>query len=299
MSQNPNLLNELSRKKGIKLLMTLKNAQNIYNEYSGSSIEDYYNFMEKNDDLIKEFKEEIENEEKEINSKNNQADIIEEKSQEMLSDVDSMLQEIKELKSKINDFKIANKIKTKRDYLKYMNLVNLQTESNNKNNKNEMAKSQAMFYNKIEKDFKNKNEEIEKLSEYKKYIIPKENEKDKDYKDIKEKLEKQAEQIKKFENEKNYENIDVNNNNINNINNINLNEDDDNVNDNIINENMDNNYSGTGDKDVDKLLNEIKMADLQMDSYLKDIDECIEMNENIEKKLNNNEEENDEDEKNK
>jgi len=297
MSQNPNLLNELSRKKGIKLLMTLKNAQNIYNEYSGSSIEDYYNFMEKNDDLIKEFKEEIENEEKEINSKNNQADIIEEKSQEMLSDVDSMLQEIKELKSKINDFKIANKIKTKRDYLKYMNLVNLQTESNNKNNKNEMAKSQAMFYNKIEKDFKNKNEEIEKLSEYKKYIIPKENEKDKDYKDIKEKLEKQAEQIKKFENEKNYENIDVNNNNINNINNINLNEDDDN----IINENMDNNYSGTGDKDVDKLLNEIKMADLQMDSYLKDIDECIEMNENIEKKLNNNEneEENDEDEKNK
>ena len=284
MSQNPNLLNELSRKKGIKLLMTLKNAQNIYNEYSGSSIEDYYNFMEKNDDLIKEFKEEIENEEKEINSKNNQADIIEEKSQEMLSDVDSMLQEIKELKSKINDFKIANKIKTKRDYLKYMNLVNLQTESNNKNNKNEMAKSQAMFYNKIEKDFKNKNEEIEKLSEYKKYIIPKENEKDKDYKDIKEILEKQAEQIKKFENEKNYENIDVNNNNINNINNINLNEDDDN----IINENMDNNYSGTGDKDVDKLLNEIKMADLQMDSYLKDIDECIEMNENIEKKLNNN-----------
>ena len=298
MSQNPNLLNELSRKKGIKLLMTLKNAQNIYNEYSGSSIEDYYNFMEKNDDLIKEFKEEIENEEKEINSKNNQADIIEEKSQEMLSDVDSMLQEIKELKSKINDFKIANKIKTKRDYLKYMNLVNLQTESNNKNNKNEMAKSQAMFYNKIEKDFKNKNEEIEKLSEYKKYIIPKENEKDKDYKDIKEKLEKQAEQIKKFENEKNYENINVNNNN---INNINLNEDDDNVNDNIINENMDNNYSGTGDKDVDKLLNEIKMADLQMDSYLKDIDECIEMNENIEKKLNNNEneEENDDDEKNK
>ena len=294
MSQNPNLLNELSRKKGIKLLMTLKNAQNIYNEYSGSSIEDYYNFMEKNDDLIKEFKEEIENEEKEINSKNNQADIIEEKSQEMLSDVDSMLQEIKELKSKINDFKIANKIKTKRDYLKYMNLVNLQTESNNKNNKNEMAKSQAMFYNKIEKDFKNKNEEIEKLSEYKKYIIPKENEKDKDYKDIKEKLEKQAEQIKKFENEKNYENINVNNNN---INNINLNEDDDN----IINENMDNNYSGTGDKDVDKLLNEIKMADLQMDSYLKDIDECIEMNENIEKKLNNNEneEENDDDEKNK
>ena len=53
---------------------------------------------------------------------------------------------------------------------------------------------------------------------------------------------------------------------------------------------------GTGDEDVDKLLNEIKMADLQMDSYLKDIDECLEMNENIEKHLDNNdyEEQNDE-----
>ena len=174
MSQNQNILNEISRKKGIKLLMTLKNAQNIYNDYAGSSIEDYYNFMEKNEDFINEFKEEIENEEKEINLKNNQADIIEEKSQEMLSDVDSMLKEIKELKSRINDFKIANKIKTKRDYLKYMNLVNIQTDSNNNDNKKDLAKSQAMFYNKIEKDFqnKNKNEEIQKLSEYKKYIIP-------------------------------------------------------------------------------------------------------------------------------
>ena len=172
MSQKPNILNELSRKKRIKLLMTLKNAQNIYDDYVGSSIEDYYNFMEKNDDFIKEFKEEIENEEQELNAKNTQADIIEEKSQEMLSDVDSMLKEISELKSKINEFKLANKIKTKRDYLKYMNLVNVLTDGNNeeKNEKNEMAKSQYMFHNKMEKDFKiNKNDEIQKLSEYKKF----------------------------------------------------------------------------------------------------------------------------------
>ena len=210
----------------------------------------------------------------------NKADINGEKSQEVLSDVDSMLKEIKELKSKINDFKIANKIKTKRDYLKYMNLLNIQTDSNNNDNKNKMAKSQATFYNKIEKDFqnKNKNEEIQKLSEYKKYIIPKENEKDKDYKDIKEKLEKQAEQIKKFEDEKNNENI-INNLNINNDNIIN------DINDNMNNEDF---PKGTGDEEVDKLLNEIKMADLQMDSYLKDIDECLEMNENIEKHLDNN-----------
>ena len=281
MSQNQNILNEISRKKGIKLLMTLKNAQNIYNDYAGSSIEDYYNFMEKNEDFINEFKEEIENEEKEINLKNNQADIIEEKSQEMLSDVDSMLKEIKELKSRINDFKIANKIKTKRDYLKYMNLVNLETEGGNKNNdKNELIKSQTQFYNKIENDFNNKNDELQKLAEYKKYIIPKENEKDKDYKDIKEKLEKQEEQIKKFENEKNNNKYDINNKIIEEEDNINYNED------NIYDDNL---IKGTGDEDVDKLLKEIKMADLQMDSYLKDIDECLEMNENIEIHLNNDE----------
>ena len=280
MSEKPNILNELSRKKGIKLLMTLKNAQNIYNDYAGSSIEDYYNFMEKNEDFIKEFREELENEEQEINSKNNQADIIEEKSQEILSDVDSMIKEIKELRTKINDFKIANKIKTKRDYLKYMNLVNLETEGGNKNNdKNELIKSQTQFYNKIENDFNNKNDELQKLAEYKKYIIPKENEKDKDYKDIKEKLEKQEEQIKKFENEKNNNKYDINNKIIE-EDNINFNED------NIYDDNL---IKGTGDEDVDKLLKEIKMADLQMDSYLKDIDECLEMNENIEKHLNTDE----------
>ena len=278
MSQKSNILNELSRKKGIKLLMTLKNAQNIYDDYTGSSIEDYYNFMEKNDDFIKEFKEEIENEEQELNSKNSQVDIIEEKSQEMLSDVDSMLKEIRELKSRINDFKIANKIKTKRDYLKYMNLVNIQTEGD----KNDMAKSQTMFHNnKIEKDFnKNMKDEMEKLSEYKKYIIPKENQKDQNYKDIKEKLQKQEEQIKKIENEKKQSNneiidIDENKENKENINEIHENNDIDLI-------------LGTGDEDVDKLLKEIKMADLQMESYLKDIDECLEMNENIEKHLDDN-----------
>ena len=283
MSQSQNILNELSRKKGIKLLMTLKNAQNIYNDYAGSSIEDYYNFMEKNEDFINEFKEEIENEEKEINLKNNQAEIIEEKSQEILSDVDSMLKEIRELKSRINDFKIANKIKTKRDYLKYMNLINLETEGGNKNNeKNELIKSQTQFYNKIENDFNNnnKNNELQKLSEYKKYIIPKENEKDKDYKDIKEKLEKQKEEIQKFENEKN---------NTINYNIYNNKEDKEDINyneDNIYDDNL---IKETGDEEVDKLLTEINMADLQMGSYLKDIDECLEMNENIEKHLNTDE----------
>ena len=58
-------------------------ATRIYDEYVGSSIEDYYTFMEKNDDFIKEFKEEIENEEQEITMKNSQADKIEEKSQEI------------------------------------------------------------------------------------------------------------------------------------------------------------------------------------------------------------------------
>ena len=288
MSEKPNLLNEVSRKKGIKLLMTLKKAQNIYNDYAGSSIEDYYNFIEKNEDFINEFKEEIENEEKEINSKNNDVDAIEEKSQEMLSDVDSMIKEIRDLRARINDFKIANKIKTKRDYLKYMNLINLETEGDKNNEKNELAKSQNMFYNKIEKDFnKNKIDEMQKLSEYKKYIIPKENEKEKNYKDIKEKLEKQQEFIKKMESEKN-ENIIYNIKDIKNDekkSNAEGNKDDADGLDKV--DDCDNVICGTGDEDVDKLLQEIKMADLQMDSYLKDIDECLEMNENIEKQLDN------------
>ena len=47
----------------------------------------------------------------------------------------------------------------------------------NKNNyKNDLIKSQTQFYNKIENDFNNnKNVELQKLAEYKKYIIPKEN----------------------------------------------------------------------------------------------------------------------------
>ena len=148
----------------------------------------------------------------------------------------------------------------------------------------ELAKSQNMFYNKIEKDFnKSKNDEINKLSEYKKYLIPKENEKEKNYQDIKEKLQKQEEQIKKLENEKK-----ENNNITNDVDN------DNGIKEDIEEENIeDDKYLnlGTGDEDVDKLLNEIKMADLQMDSYLKDIDECLEMNENIEKHLDNEEKE--------
>ena len=99
-------------------------------------------------------------------------------------------------------------------------------------------------------------------------------------------MQKQEKQIKQIEkdkiNIKNNENINKDiNQNINDVMNgdIRENEDDDvNVVEGI----------GTDDEDVDKLLKQIKMVDLQMDSYLKDIDECIEMNENIEKHLVNN-----------
>jgi len=248
--------------------MTLKNAQNIYNNYIGSSIEDYYDFMDKNDDFINEYKKIIENEEEEVNNKDNKIEKIEEKSKEMISDVDLMLKEIQELKSRIHDFKLKNKIKTRKDYLKYMNLIdnNNNNDNNSKINK-DMCKTQKKFYNKLEKDFKRSNEE-EKLSEYKKYIIPKESQKEKDYINIKQKLQKQEELIKKFENEK----ID---------NEIKDNE--------LLNNPADIWNNSTGDEDVDKLLNEIKLADEKMDSYLKDIDECLELNENIEKQLDNEE----------
>ena len=141
-----------------------------------------------------------------------------------------------------------------------------------------MNKSQNIFYNnKLEKSFKKKSEE-EKLSEYKKYIIPKENQKEKDYINIKEKLQKQEELIKKFEN------IEISIPKENDKNN--KKEIEDNINGDEIADIGINKY--TGDNDVDKLLNEIKLADMKMDSYLKDIDECLEMNENIEKHLDDN-----------
>ena len=277
MSQNQNILDKLAPKThGKKLLMTLKNAQNIYNNYVNSSIEDYYDFMEQNDDFIKEYKEIIENEEEEINLNKKKEENIEENSQVMISDIDTMLKEIQELKSKINDFKIKNKIKTKRDYLKQMNLIDKNID--NTNNKNPMYKSQNKFYNnKLEKNFKQNNEE-EKYSEYKKYLIPKESQKEKDFINIKEKLQKQEELIKQFEekeklNEKEQNEIKEENENCDNTNEADI----------WINK-------CTGDEDVDKLLSEIKLADMKMDSYLKDIDECLEMNENIEKQLDTEEE---------
>ena len=282
MSNNPKILEKLPPKtNGKKLLMTINNAQNIYNNFAGSSIEDYYSFMEQNDDFIKEYKEIIENEEEEINNNKNNGENVDEISKEMLSDVDVMLKEIQELKSRINDFKIKNKIKTKRDYLKYMNLIdNQNNDENNNSEKKGMNKSQNIFYNnKLEKSFKKKSEE-EKLSEYKKYIIPKETQKEKDYINIKEKLQKQEELIKKFEN------IEISIPKENDKNN--KKEIEDNINGDEIADIGINKY--TGDNDVDKLLNEIKLADMKMDSYLKDIDECLEMNENIEKQLDNNEE---------
>ena len=270
MSNNPNILNKIPPKtNGKKLLMTLKNAQNIYNNYTNSTIEDYYSFMEQNDDFIKEYKEIIENEEEEINLNKKKEKEIDEQSQEMISDIDIMLKEISELKSRINDFKLKSKIKTKRDYLKYMNLIDKNDINNNKDNK-AMNKSQKIFYsNKLEKSFKKSNDE-EKYSEYKKYLIPKQSQKEKDYIDIKEKLQKQEELLKEFEEKKIKKE------------------------DNIINNNSNDADIGidkcTGDEDVDKLLNEIKLADMKMDSYLKDIDECLEMNENIEKQLDKDDE---------
>ena len=279
MSQNQNILDKLALKThGKKLLMTLKNAQNIYNNYANASIEDYYDFMEQNDDFIKEYKEIIENEEEEINMNKIKEEKIEENSQIMISDIDTMLKEIQELKSKINDFKIKNKIKTKRDYLKQMNLIDKNID--NTNNKNPMYKSQNKFYNNnLEKNFK-QNDEEEKYSEYKKYLIPKESQKEKDFIDIKEKLQKQEELIKQFEEKEKLNKKEESEQNVEQTNEIanNTNEAD------IWNNKC------TGDEDVDKLLSEIKLADMKMDSYLKDIDECLEMNENIEKQLDTEEE---------
>lgn len=252
--------NEIKRKTGIKLLMTLKNAKDIYDKYTGTSIDEYYDFLEKKDEFLREIQDDIDKEELEmISNDNNKAEILEEKSEEMLKDVDSMINDIRDLRAKINDFKLANKIKSKIEYLKYMNSLNESQENEEK----KLARSQELFYSKLKKEFVNKNNELKKLLQYKKYLIPKHNEQEKVFSDIKEKLKKQKEEMEKNE-----------------ILNENKLEDSGNE----INEGKDL-QELTGDEEVDRLFAQIKLANLQMDDYLKDIDDCLEMNETIKKNL--------------
>ena len=258
---------EVKNNKGIKLLMKVKNAQTIYDNYTGTSIDDYYKMMRDNDLMINQMKEELDKEELEMIKESHKTDSIKEKSENMLSDVDAMIKEIKEMRQKIHDIKLNDKIKSKEDFLKYMNII----IPNNNNNNDSISDSTTI--NTDNKDFKKRNNILlendfkideNKINEYKKYIIPNDDERNNDYNSIKEKLKNQENEINEVNEVKNKQ-IKRKKNPKKKL--------------------RKKPKFETGDSNIDKLFAEINMVNSRMDNYLKDIDECLEMNEKINKKL--------------
>ena len=254
---------EVKNNKGIKLLMKVKNAQTIYDNYTGTTIDEYYKMMRDNDIMINQMKEELDKEELEMIKESYKTDSIKEKSENILSDVDAMIKEIREMRQKIHDIKINDKIKSKEDFLKYMNVII-------PNNNNNDSFSDSTTINTDNKDFKKRNNILlendfkideKKINEYKKYIIPNDDERNNDYNSIKEKLKNQENEINEVKSKQ------------------------------IKRKKIPKKKlkkkpkSETGDSNIDKLFAEINMVNSRMDNYLKDIDECIEMNEKINKKL--------------
>ena len=258
---------EVKKNKGIKLLMKVKNSQQIYDNYTGTSIDDYYKMMRDNDLMINKMKEELDKEELEMIKESNKTNSIYEKSENMLFDVDKMIKEIQSMRQKIKDIKIKEEIQTKDDYLKLMNDI---IPNNNKNSFSNATtvNSECKDVNKnnnlllLENDFKI-NEE--KINNYKNYIIPKDEERNNNFNNIKEKLKNQENEIQQVKNQQ-----------------VNRKKPKKKL------RKKQNNDLLTGDSNIDKLFEEINMVNSRMDNYLKDIDECLEMNEKINRKLDSN-----------
>ncbi len=254
---------EVKNNKGIKLLMKVKNAQTIYDNYTGTSIDEYYKMMRDNDIMINQMKEELDKEELEMIKESHKTDSIKEKSENILSDVDTMIKEIKEMRQKIQDIKLNDKIKSKEDFLKFMNVI-----IPNKNNNDSFSDNSTI--NTDNKDFKKKNNILlendfkideKKINEYKKYIIPNNDERNNDFNSIKEKLKNQENEINEVKSKqikrKKIPKKKLKKKSKNEI----------------------------GDSNIDKLFAEINMVNSRMDNHFKALDECIEMNEKINKKL--------------
>ena len=259
---------EVKKNKGIKLLMKVKNSQQIYDNYTGTSIDDYYKMMRDNDLMINKMKEELDKEELEMIKESNKTNSIYEKSENMLFDVDKMIKEIQSMRQKIKDIKIKEEIQTKDDYLKLMNDIIPNNNNNNSFSNSTTVNSECKDVNKnnnlllLENDFKI-NEE--KINNYKNYIIPKDEERNNNFNNIKEKLKNQENEIQQVKNQQ-----------------VNRKKPKKKL------RKKQNNDLLTGDSNIDKLFEEINMVNSRMDNYLKDIDECLEMNEKINRKLDSN-----------
>jgi hypothetical protein len=217
--------------------------------------------------MINKMKEELDKEELEMIKESNKTNSIYEKSENMLFDVDKMIKEIQSMRQKIKDIKIKEEIQTKDDYLKLMNDI-IPNNNNNSFSNATTVNSECKDVNKnnnlllLENDFKI-NEE--KINNYKNYIIPKDEERNNNFNNIKEKLKNQENEIQQVKNQQ-----------------VNRKKPKKKL------RKKQNNDLLTGDSNIDKLFEEINMVNSRMDNYLKDIDECLEMNEKINRKLDSN-----------
>lgn len=260
---------------GIKMLLKLKNAQKLYDNYIGGNDnpEEYIDDIIKNEKMLNELYEETDNTKEETFAQSKKVDDMNEKSSQMIKDLDLMLKEVIETRRQLQLEKEKSKIKTKEDYLKYMNVKPYKIQTNvNKNNPIDIK--------------------TENLQKYKEYIIPKDEEKQKKFDSIKEKLNSQKNQVDNIigrgDNTKQLD-IEELNRNIEKANKENYN-----CGNTFITEEKSNSYNKSEiinqDDDLNKLFAEIHLANSKMDNFLNEIDECLELNENINTVLENNKE---------
>lgn len=235
---------------GIKLLLKLKQCQKVYDDYiNNGSIDQFGNIIQNDELLYRLMNETIEDEASIYNQKETgiELDYMNEKSTKMISDVDRMLKEITETRRQIQLNKDIQSIKTKEDYLGYWNIKPKSVTSTIENNKDTEV------------------QHIDRIDNYKNYTITKDNDNEKKYDQIKERLKTQEMEIK----HKQIENTQDKTNKPNQLNKIH--------NDNVV-------FNYNND-DTDKLFEEIRLANSRMDNFISELDECIELNEKIDKEL--------------
>lgn len=234
---------------GIKMLLKLKKAQKMYDNYIDNESDDYLDEMLNNEKLLNNLIEETDITKEETFSQSKQLTDMNEKSCKMIKDLDNMLKDVLETRRQLQLEKEKSKIKTKDDYLTFMNVLPKKKED-------EKITDKPLI-----KEKKN-------YEKYKDYIIPKNGENQKKYNSIINKINQQKVIVNNIPGRSN----STNKNFITNIKKENCKK---------IKENSKSLNSYNDDEELKKLFDEINMTNSKMNSYLDEIDKCIELNENI------------------
>lgn len=239
---------------GIKMLLKLKKAQKMYDNYIDNESDDYLDEMLNNEKLLNNLIEETDITKEETFSQSKQLNDMNEKSCKMIKDLDDMLKDVLETRRQLQLEKEQSKIKTKDDYLSFMNVLP-KKEEQKKNDKT------------LIKEKKN-------YEKYKEYIIPKDGQNQKKYNAIISKINQQK--------------VIVNNipGRINSTNKVFIT----NLKKEGHKKHQENSKSinSNDNEELNKLFDEINMTNSKMNSYLEEIDKCIELNENINNAIENN-----------